>query len=325
MPNSYIPIVRPGPNEKEVIRNFGGLSRFGDSDHLHALRPIVEVGSDSDLQNLAPFREAASDIFVELPEYLTEQTTAYTKPVNTTLEKYGSREEFYRANSNKIDIPVISGYSESPVEYGIHKSLHLGLEGTFPSIVHRIMLRATECGLSEEQRSMLLELDEIARPESDIILIDVIDVGYQEGGHLYRDIQWLTEIFHEFERGILNVFDPYEGQPENVTPRVADQLNCESFGDFAVDRRYPPAGGGRPPVVYLKHYHPDHGHIEEFEGTNYEEAASELLGWAEYEASHCEFCRRAVRAVEQNKARNPSLWKQIRMGHYIESALQGVS
>lgn len=321
MPKAYTPVLRPGRNERQVIQSFGGLSQFTDSDSSLSLRPLVEVASDDDLDRLAPFRDAGKEVYVDLPEYLTQRSTKYTVDINETVEEYGSREEFFRSNSSDIAVPTVSTFAERPVEYGIHKSMHLALEETFPRIAHRLMVRITSGGLTDDQQATLDEVADIARQGSDVILFDVVDVGYEEGGDLDDDLRFLTETFEGYETGVLNVFDAFEDQPENITPGLADRFGCESFGDFAIDKRYPPDGGGQPPVVYLRHYHPNHGQVETFEGSDYGEAASELVGWADYEAGHCEYCRQAASAVEQGQPGNASFWKRIRMGHYIESTL----
>lgn len=323
MPEAYIPILRPRRNERQVIQSFGGFSRFQATEDAHSLRPLVEVGSDDDLNRLAPFKDAGDEVLVDLPGYLTERETKYTEAINETIEDYGSREEFFRSNSSDIDIPVISTYAESPVQYGIHKSMHLALQGTFPKLTHRLMVRASNSGFTQNQQTTLKEVADLVRPESDTLLFDIVDVGYQEDGTLDKNLQFLMETFSQIKTGILNVFDAPEGQPRNITPELADRFGCESFGDFAIDRRYPPKNGGPPPRVYLRHYYPNHAYVEEFEGSDYDEAANELVRWSDYETDHCNYCRRASSAVEQGQTGNANLWKRIRMGHYIESVLKG--
>lgn len=321
MPDVYTPILRPGINERRVIQTFGGLSQFTGSDPVE-LRPLVEVSSDDDLNHLAPFREAGEEVLVDFPEYLMRTENDLTAAISQTLAEYGSREEFFRSNRPEIDVPCISTLDGRPVEYGTHKSIHMALREDFPRIAHRVLVRVQQESFNPNQRSMLREVANLAREDSDIVLFDVIDVGYEEGGSLDLDLQYLAETFGDYETGILNVFDALEGQPRNITPSLAERYECESFGDFAIDRRYPPKGGGRPPVVYLPHYYPDRGRVEVFDGADYDEAAEALVGWDDYESEHCEYCRQAAVAVERGKANDPSLWKRIRMGHYIESMLE---
>lgn len=322
MPETYTPILRPGINERQVIQSFGGLAEFIDSDRDLNLKPLVEVGSEADLDYLEPFQDAGKEVFVDLPQYMTNYSTDLTDTINRTITEYGSREEFFRASSSEIRVPAVSTFADPPVQYGIHKSMHLALEVPFNRIAHRLIVRARKDGFTDEQKSDLKEIADLARPEADVILFDVYDVGYQEGGVVDENLSFLADTFRGFETGVLNVFDAMEDQNVNYTPILAERLGSEIFGDFAINKRFPPKNGGPPPVVYLRHYHPNNGEVEEFEGENYAEAANQLVGWADYEAGHCEYCREAANAVLQNEIGNPSKWKRIRMGHYIESALK---
>lgn len=322
MPDAYIPILRPGRNERNVIQTFGGLSQFSTHDRNLDLRPLVEVATDDHLEQLAPYRDAGQEVYIDLPGYWSRRSTKFTDAINRTLRNYGSREEFFRSNRSQIDVPVVSTFADRPVQYGVHESMHLALEDSFPRIVHRVMLRSQWGSLTTDQRSTLQDVSERARPGNDLFLFDVVDVGYQENENLDTDLDFLTTTFESQETAVLNVFDALDGQPENVTPRLAERFGCEAFGDFAIDKRYPKESGGPPPRTYLRHYYPNYGRVEEFEGSDYEEAARNLVSWADYDGEHCEWCRRAASAVEHDDIGNPSKWKRIRMGHYIESALQ---
>jgi len=322
MPNTYTPVLRPRSNERQVIRSFGGLAEYIDAGRDLNLKPLIEVESDTDLSNLDPFRDAGDVVLVDLPQYQTQYSTRLSEPINQTIEQYGSREEFFRANSAEIAIPTVSSLADPPVEYGIHKSIQLALEDTFDRIAHRLLLRTRKGGFDDGQKSDIRELADLARTESDVVLFDVVDVGYQQEGILKEDLSFLADTFQRYETGVLNVFDPMEDQNVNHTPNLADDLDCKIFGDFAIDKRFPPKNGGPPPAVHLRHYYPNHGEVKKFEGEDYEEAANQLVGWADYKADHCEYCREANNAVKEEEYGNPSKWKRIRMGHYIESALK---
>lgn len=322
MPETYTPVLRPGRNERQVIQSFGGLAEYIETDRDLNLKPLVEVGSDTDLDQLESFQDAGEEVFVDLPEYMISKPSDLAEPIRRTISEYGSREEFYRANDSEIGIPTISTLADPPIRYGIHKSMQLALEDTFDRIVHRLIVRARKGGFTENQKSTLAEMADLTRPESDVVLFDVVDVGYREGGVLDENLSFLANTFEAFEVGVLNVFDAMEDQNVNYTPIIAERLGSEIFGDFAINKRFPPENGGPPPVVYLRHYYPNHGEVEKFEGEDYAEAANQLVDWADYDAGHCEYCREAANAVRQNEMGTPSKWKRIRMGHYIESALK---
>lgn len=322
MPDAYNPILRNGPNERQVIQSFGGFSHFDDSEYELALHPIVAVTSEDDLAELHPYRDAADRVYVDLPEYLGERATRFTEEINETLAEYGTREEFFRSNSDSIQFPMISGFADRPVEYGIHVSIQLSLEDDYSRIAHRIMVASKTNGLSDNQKQTLKELVEKARPEKDVILFDVVDVELGEESKVEDDLKYLAELFEDFETGILNAFNAIQGQPDNHSPRFADRFGCTSFGDFAIDRRYP-SGGGRPESVNLPHYYPNHATVEIFPGEDYANAGEDLLEWEDWDIDHCDFCTDIATLVERGAGENYSRWKRNRMGHYIESVLRG--
>jgi len=323
MPATYSPILRNGRNERQVIQSFGGFRHFDDSEYSVSLSPIVEVESEEDLDDLPVYQDAGEQVYVDLPEYLGEKSTKLTEGINETLKKYGSREEFLRSNSRRIDFPIISGFPDTPVQYGIHTSLHRALEDTYLRVAHRLMVVSRKSGLSKKQKEELRRLAEVARPSKDVVMLDIVDIELSEGSKVKDDVEYLANLFREFDTGILNAFNALDGQTENFSPGLADEFGCELFGDFAIDRRYPPAGGGRPKSVNLTHYHPAEARAEIFPGGDYADAGRDLLRWSEWRADHCDYCREIASLVEQEKGEDFNRWKRTRMGHYIESVVRG--
>lgn len=322
MPDAYNPVLRNGANERQVIQSFGGFSHFDDSEYDLALHPIVAVTSEEELAELAAYRDAGDRVYVDLPEYLGDKATKFTEDINETIADNGTRESFFRSNSDKIQIPMISGFPDRPVEYGIHISIQLALESEYPRIAHRLMVASRTEGLTNSQKETLKKLVETARPEKDVIMFDVVDVELGEDSKVQDDLGHLAALFEDFETGILNVFNAMQGQPDNHSPRFADSFGCTSFGDFAIDRRYP-SGGGRPKSVTLPHYHPNHSTAKLFPGDDYADAGEDLLEWEEWNTDHCDFCTDIATLVELGAGENFSRWKRDRMGHYIESVLLG--
>lgn len=325
MANTYVPILRNKQNERAVIQKFGGLNHFTTRHHDRVLKPLIEVQSRNDLKDLDPFLDAGAGVFVDLPIYLKEQRTKMGPEITKTINQHGGRENFYRKHEFRVQTPVISGTVAPPVEYGIHISHHMALEDTFPSLAHRLMVRTTSDAFGEDQLSKLERLASIARNDSDKIFFDVVDTVHDPQSEPFRRrIQTLTEIFSEFDKGLFNVINVFDKQINNFTPSVAEELDFEAIGDFGLNNRYP-RGGGPTPTKILRHYHPQRGVVREFRGDDYSEASEELLEWDEWDPTHCEFCRTAQRAAEGQQHNTPSKWKRIRMGHYIESVLEGSS
>ncbi|CQR49834.1 hypothetical protein [Haloferax massiliensis] len=314
MPDTYIPVLRNKQNERDVIQYFGGFSHFeGSNKNRLSLHPLVEITDDDDLDNLKPFQDAGELVLVDLPVYQAERSSDFGDAIESTIEEYGSRRAFYLENADRIDLPVVSGYIDETVDYGVHGLLQGALSDTYPAITHRLMVRMTG-SLSEEQRESLRKLADSLRP-SDRVLFDVVDVGYTE--ELLADLRFLSEVFTGNERAVLSIFDPFNDERENRSPHVADELGIRGFGDFAINVRYP-GGGGRGETVTIRHYHPNHSFVEEFEGNTYEEASNELTGWDLWRTTHCDYCRDAKRLSKGD----PSTWKRIRMGHYMTSVLR---
>lgn len=265
------------------------------------------------MDDLRPFQDASDMVLVDLPRYQAERSSDFGNAVESTIEDYGSRRAFYLENADWIDLPVISGYIDETVNYDVHERLHSALHGVYPSVAHRLMIRMTG-SLSEDQRESLRSLAGSLR-SSDRVLLDVIDVGYTE--ELLTDLRFLSEVFKNNDQAVLNIFNTFEGERENHSPHVADELGIRGFGDFAINVRYP-GGGGWGETVTIRHYHPNHSFVEEFEGVTYEDASNELTGWDLWQTNHCNYCRDAKRLANGD----PSTWKRIRMGHYITSVLR---
>lgn len=326
MTAAYCPIIRNGPNEKEVIQSFGGLSHFEDTELERPLHPILEVKSVDDLQALPLYEDAGERVYIDLPVAHTERATKLTEGVTATLNKHGSREEFFREHSDQIGFPLISSLLEArqaPVEYGVHLSVHRALEDEFDRIGHRLMIRSLKPGLTDKQKEALRELAEVTRPDRDVLMFDIVDSERGEERRAEKDIRFLSNLFDGYETGVLNAFDPMNGQTENRGPNLADRYNCDFFGDYAIDQRFPPKMGGRPKSVKLRHYHPEQRDVAVFPGKDYAVAGRDLLGWDEWDRDHCNHCRQIASLVQQGKGNDFNRWKQARMGHYIHSVVHG--
>ena len=312
-PDTYIPILRNKSNEQEVIQQFGGLSNFSQQSEPVDLHPLVEITGKEDLHDLDVFYDAGEEVLLELPVYQSTRNTNIGNAVQQTLETHGNQVGFYLTHSDNITNPVVSGRGKRRVSYDFHAESHRDLCRTFQTVVHRVMVRTKQ--LDDKQKASLEELSKELRP-SDRVLFDVLDSGYNE--RLSSNLEYLADTFGEQECAVLNVLNVFKNESENLSPKIAAELGVSGFGDFGINVRYP-GGGGRGDTVTIRHYHPTHGYVEEFEGADYESAAEELTLWEDWQSDHCEYCRRA----SNTSTANPSAWKRIRTGHYIASMLRG--
>lgn len=328
MVQAYTPILRNGGNERQVIQRFGGFSNFQTPDIPHELElhPIVGVTTPSDLADLGTYEDAGEQVYVDFPVYLGNRSTKFAEEIGSTLENFGTRTDFYKEHSEKIHTPIISGFPGQiapPIDYSHHQEEQQELQDGFPRIGHRVMLRSRKDGLTHDQEEALRALEEVARPRSDLILFDVVDKEIGEDGPIQSTLCFVTDLFSEFDVGILNAFDAMEGQTENHSPTFARQFSCRFFGDFAIDRRYPSSGGGKPSSVTLPHYHPGHQTVKEANGEDFAQAGEDLIEWNEWDSDHCYYCQDIESMVQQGIGRDYSRWKRARQGHYIQTILRG--
>jgi hypothetical protein len=250
---------------------------------------------------------------VDLPIYLTERANAYDEPVSELVEEYGSSTNFLHKEADRIPIPVISG-SIDPPDYAAYLPAYRTLEEEYDRIALRLMLTDFGIELTDDQKDSLEELAEELR-DRDIVLFDLVDNGVRD--ELKTDLRYLANLFENNLTGVLNAFDAYNGHPENQSPHLAEEFEASAFGDFGINQRFKPDGGGAPANVKHRHYHPNHSTVEFFEGNDYIEAQEELTSWSEWNRSHCDGCRRAGRTSNND----PNTWKQIKMTHYFSSVL----
>lgn len=314
MPDTYIPILRNGRNEPQVIQNFDQSSLSESSSRALSMTPLIEVTDEADIDDLGIYRATGTSVFVDLPLYLTERANKFNDPVSKLIEEHGSVEAFYGNHADQIDVPVVSGPVE-PIDYSVYRPRVEELRDDFNRVAVRLMLRDFNDALTGDQRESLEELAEVIE-EADFVFFDLVDNGVTN--ELQEDLAYLTDLFSEAMTGVLNGFDAYNEHPDNESPRLADENGAEAFGDFGINQRFKPDGGGQPDEVQIRHYHPNNATVRFFAGEDYEEAAEELLGWEEWERAHCDGCRRADRTTNYDT----NTWAQIKLEHYISSVLQ---
>jgi len=315
MPDAYIPILRNDQNEREVISNLRQQTFGGEYPAQQlALYPLVEITDENDLNTFWPYDRAGDEVLVELPQYLTEQENKYEDAVTELVNRHGSIPEFYRSEVSEEYIPVVSGPGE-PVDYSEHLSMYRDLRADFDRLAIRLILRHPTEPLTDRQRETLAELADEVR-ESDIVLFDFGENSVADP--ILDDIRHLSGLFENSENAVLNAFDAYDDQPDNHSPRIADEIGAFAFGDFGIGHRFKPSGGFNPPSVSHRHYHPNHSTVAVFEGDDYEEAATELREWVDWDGTHCESCQLAANTNNYD----PNTWSRIKMGHYFHSVLR---
>lgn len=307
----YLPILRDGRNEQEVMQEFSGLNRFGELREGKLLYPLLEVTDEDDLQNLDAYQQAGDEVFIELPAYLGEQENhALEGEINALLERYDGQNGFYREHEDKIDVPVISGHPGDDLLHSYEQA-----KEQFDEVVLRLLL--SEMGNNGE----LAGANEIGKEiaSSDLVVFDLLDtVNLEEGGYDYLDT--LAKIFSENRTVVANALNVYEGEAYNWGPEVVDEYGFDGFGDFAVGGRYPPI---IPNLHESRKKYRQYGvgdfEMREFEGDSYEEAVQELEEWERWRQNHCPFCQQLG---SRDRECTSHMAKQARVGHYIHSVFE---
>lgn len=314
-PLVYAPILRDGPSERNVIQEFGGLSRFTDAQRGQ-LYSILEVTEKDHLDNLAVYRDASDELLIDIPEYLTQEENELSEPVQALLDEFGDPTAFLNNFHGRIPVPVLSGTLSNPITYRQYLPLYRDISPDFEKVALRLFVRPTK--LSEDQEEDLQLLAETI-DKDDIILLDLLEVAQLEPGDQGRDtLQYICNLFRDQTTVILNAFSSYEGENQNFGPEVARDIAADGFGDFAINYRFPQSIPlGNIDTRIIRQYSPTESRVFEFEGDGYEGAYQELEAWELWDSDHCEFCRRA--SVENTE--HLPFWKRVRMGHYISSAL----
>lgn len=315
MPSQYTPIVRNGWTERKTFHEFSISSLSGPWSPEIPMAPLYEVQSVGDLREQDVFATAGELVMIDLPQYLTEEPSKYREQVQETIDDYGSAEQFYIAEASRIDVPVVSGGID-PLNYSEYLPRYTLISSHFDRVALRLFLQQPKAALSDLDKDALEELEETIGGD-DIVIFDIVDNGVTDT--LRRDLEYLSELFGDRRQVVCNAFDALSWYTENKTPKLADHIGADGFGDFGINSRFKSDGGGGGGRNYIRHYHPNHASVKVFEGDDYQDAADDLTDWDDWERGHCDACRRAERTGNAD-ART---WAEIRMHHYVSSITKG--
>jgi hypothetical protein len=267
---------------------------------------------------MSPYRAASGTVLVDAPVYLTEQANDYQEDVKELLADYRSVSAFFNDHIEDVDVPVISHSTEKPINYGEFVGLYKQLSDDYDRA--GIRLAVDNRRFTETQKTALQNVSD-AVADGDIVLFDLLDTGGFEGtGIVPQKLDYLTDLFSENLTVVLNAFQPYEDVNLNYGPRAATNAGADGFGDFVINRRiirsFPAGNVDRT----IRHYFPSATEVNEFKAEDYDTAQTKLTNDPDWDGGHCDFCRRAEREGGHHQ-----FWKEIRMGHYIDSVLDAES
>lgn len=312
----YIPILRPRRTERHLMEQFAiGFEEFDASQEPdEKLLPLIELTEPGvDLVNLETVRR---ELLVDFPRYLSHRSTAFEDEEDPDLidllEQYNrDNVQFFTEKQDDIDVPVLSANQPEPIIYHGILSSYRTLRESFGTIAVRPFISSQ--ALDETQQENLATLISELR-ESDIVLIDILDVAKLDSG-LYETIEWILNQVQEQEVYILNAFEPRGGFAHNLGPYLASHLEIAGFGDFATDARYPSGGASSDAErdSILRQYDQDTLDVGEYRAETYPKALNQAQADDIFDSAHCYFCSQMA-----NEDRDWSeIWKRLTMGHYI--------
>mgnify|MGYP000598566119 CR=1 FL=1 len=307
----YLPILRDNRNLRQVIKEFSGLSRFGELREGKLLYPLLEILGTGDLQNLDVYQQAGDQVFIELPEYLAEtENHSLKEAIDALLKRYDGQSEFYQEHSDEIDVPVVSGKPGDDLFDAYERT-----KEQFDEVAVRLLLS------EEPDNGELAGANDIGLeiPSSDLVIFDLLDPADPEGG-AYNYLGALADVFSDHRTIVANALNVYDGEAYNWGPEIAGEYGFDGIGDFVV-------GGRHPPIIPEHHenrkkyrqYGVGDFEITEFVGDTYEEAVQELESWERWRQDHCYFCQQLGSRERDCTAHMAA---QARDGHYIHSVLE---
>lgn len=306
----YLPILREGRNERHVMEEFAGLARFDELRDGKLLYPLVEITQAHKIANLDEYRQAADELFIEVPEYLAEEEGhALENEVTELFEDIDGQNEFYREHQDEIDTPVVSGHPSQDLLDSYERA-----KDYFPDVAVRLLISdSPDNGELNGANEIGKEID-----PSDLVVFDLLDDSYEDDGYGYLDA--LADIFSDNLIVVANAINVYDGEAYNWGPELAAKYALDGFGDY-------PVGGRFPPIIKdlhekrkkQRHYGDGDFEMNVFEGDTYEETIQNLESWDPWRHNHCPFCRElGTRDRECTRA----MANQAEMGHYIHTLFQ---
>ncbi|MEZ3114652.1 hypothetical protein RYH80_01790 [Halobaculum sp. MBLA0147] len=310
--------------ERNVVDEFSGLRRFQQDETLDIV-PIIEIIEESDLDNLEVYAQAGTPVLVDVPEYLTEteEPNGFTAEVEELLSDFDTPVKFFNKKSDYIGVPVVSGHLNDQFNYSVLFNRYRNLSDDFNRVAIRVFIGSSE--LTTKQNKDLRELRDTISNE-DILLLDSIEpaeLGPESTAR--KNLTEVAEMFDSNERIILDAFSVFRGVNYNFGPAIAREAGVSGFGDFAHDRRLPPAEDipmGMHNTRNIYHYDYEDRQQRKFQGNDgysgQDSAFEALSDWDKWSPDHCEFCEEA----EARDSEGPTFWKRVRMGHYVESVVE---
>ena len=324
----YVPILRLGSLELEIIEEYQGDSR---------LLPLVEVTTKSYKPKLQQIMNAwgKANYLVSLPRYLTSYASRQKADVQEILNKFPSPQPlfaFFESVSSLGGIPVISpmSFRQQPIDYSQLASAESSIRGISNRLAFHVPVAPRE--LTNPQKHQLHSLRSVMKA-GDILLLDVLRMRPVAAAfaalkeallEFGQDVDWQTYVL-----GGLDVRWSGTDTHHNYGPLFMKVLSLDGFGDYVTSRRIEPSGGApskeRPIKRYIPYYSSLSHDVRRFGEYQYKASVQQLQAhqcWRQaLMTGHSNRCGVCADIVRGDITESPSRWKSFRMRHYINSVL----
>lgn len=302
--------------------NYNVEYRLAPEAPRNGIRPLIEVINSNIFNSFTRlFRKKYGEVLVDFPLYLLEASNKFFDSVQSLYDQYQDQISFFQAFRGLIDIPVVSANHEGILDYGIEEKILQEVKQDFDKIAVRVRvptfeLRNAPTVLGSYQ-SLLSNME-----ENDILLLDVFNVTGVEN-QIQMNLKQMSGLVkdQDLEVFVLNAFEPFDLR-HNFGPLFSRAFSFDGFGDFATEKRFPPAGG-RAQRRIVRYYYWDRYLLREIARTSYELAVGQLQRsnyWANH-ASHVSSCNVCSEVQNNHYNEGHIFWKRFRILHYLNSII----
>lgn len=141
------------------------------------ITPLLEVVNEGNLPAFSTkLKSKYSEVWVDLPYYLSENENAYKDNINALIKKYNSNpENFFKNNKKHINVPVVSAKSIYPVPYSYtaEKDIYSAIKNDWDKIAVRIRVPYHVDYSTDSNLKTSFDILLNAMRTKDVLLLDV--------------------------------------------------------------------------------------------------------------------------------------------------------
>lgn len=327
---AFIPAIRHGINEQKSLQTLYNQLQQGSGgpqQQPDRIKPLIEVTTNGDLNNLAHYTSKYDEVFVDFPRYLVDRDNKHSGDVSDLLNKYSNDPvSFHRRNSSQNYTPVISG-SLDPIDHSGFNQYVQDLSSDFDRLCIRLFVPTS--GYTQAEKDEITSVINSTRDE-DAILADVPDVA-ELSKNVRPNIEFIKNQLRGQEFYIFDLFEPRDDVNYNYGLVMGKHADVNGVGDFAIEPRFPqeiPDAAFQNIPKRVRQYERSHHSVNTTEDSdNYVNAVETMMQNGDLNQNHCPACQglydeyQMVQSDPNRKDLDAGFVKQMRMNHYAFSIL----